>query len=137
MSAYKNRTSAPTSTAPPTPTLTRASASTSTTSRPEPKHERGDTSPVSEQSDQDGDIVESPADEVVADYNVKLGKDDREAIDPSNILSERTRHAKPINGSYILPDDDDDDDDDEEEYGEDVMLREDETVVSADAASLD
>ncbi|OTB17480.1 hypothetical protein K445DRAFT_20824 [Daldinia sp. EC12] len=61
---------------------------------------------------------------------MKLGKDDREAIDPSNIISERTRHAKPINGSYILADDEDEDDND-------VVLREDGTVMSADAASLD
>ncbi|KAI1803599.1 hypothetical protein F4811DRAFT_524093 [Daldinia bambusicola] len=121
MSSYKNRAS--------TPTPTATAAPTGTTSRPEPKHERGDESPASEQSDQDEDIAESPAGEVVAEYSVKLGKDEREAIDPSNILSERTRHAKPINGSYVLPDEEEDDE------GEDVMLREDGTVVSADAAA--
>lgn len=91
-----------------------------------PKPKREGESPVSEQSDQD--IAESPADEVVVDYDVKLGKDEQEAIDTSNIISERTRHAKPINGSYILSDEEE-----EEEEGEDVLLREDGTIVSADA----
>ncbi|KAI1644432.1 uncharacterized protein F4817DRAFT_318745 [Daldinia loculata] len=112
MPSHKNQTSTPTSTI----------SHTSLPMHPKPKRE--DESPVSEQSDQD--IAESPADEVVADYDVKLGKDEQEAIDTSNIISERTRHAKPINGSYILSDE-------EEEEGEDVLLREDGTIVSADA----
>ncbi|KAK6948952.1 hypothetical protein Daesc_009024 [Daldinia eschscholtzii] len=107
-----------------------ATTSTSTSSPSPLKPKRETESPVSEQSDQD--TIESPADEIVDDYVVKLGKDDREAIDPSNIISERTRHAKPINGSYILSDDEED----EDENG--VVLREDGTAVSADAAaSLD
>ncbi|KAF3069736.1 hypothetical protein GL218_07855 [Daldinia childiae] len=110
MPSHKNQTSTPTS-------------NISHTSLPmHPKPKREGESPVSEQSDPD--TVESPADEVVADYDVKLGKDEQEAIDTSNIISERTRHAKPINGSYILSDEEDEDD---------VLLHEDGTVVSADA----
>ncbi|KAI8962521.1 hypothetical protein F5Y11DRAFT_322395 [Daldinia sp. FL1419] len=85
---------------------------------------REEESPVSDQSDQD--TVETPADEIVADYDLKLGKEERDAIDTSNILSERTRHAKPV-GTYILPDDDDDDE------GDEVLLRADGTVIPADA----
>ncbi|KAI1655351.1 hypothetical protein F4813DRAFT_391773 [Daldinia decipiens] len=115
MPSHKNQTSAPT-------------GSISHTSLPvHSKPKRGDESPVSKHSDQD--MVESPADEVVADYDVKLGKDEQEAIDTSNIISERTRHAKPINGSYILSDEEEDEDDG------DVLLREDGTIVSAGAGA--
>ncbi|KAI2782639.1 hypothetical protein F4815DRAFT_443161 [Daldinia loculata] len=117
MPSHKNQTSTPTSTI----------SHTSLPMHPKPKREG--ESPVSEQSDQD--IAESPADEVVVDYDSQrfyTRKDEQEAIDTSNIISERTRHAKPINGSYILSDEEE-----EEEEGEDVLLREDGTIVSADA----
>ncbi|KAI0853554.1 hypothetical protein F5Y00DRAFT_103887 [Daldinia vernicosa] len=116
MSSHENQTSTPTSNA-------------SLPMHPKPKREG--ESPVSEQSDQDITETESPADEIVADYDVKLGKEEREAIDTSNIISERTRHAKPINGSYILPDEEEEEE--EEDDDGDVLLREDGTVVSADA----
>ncbi|EPS28035.1 hypothetical protein POX_e07006 [Penicillium oxalicum] len=39
--------------------------------------------------------VEDPIDENVADSDEQLAKDESEAIDTSNIIKERTRHAKP------------------------------------------
>ncbi|KAI0105959.1 hypothetical protein F4814DRAFT_452338 [Daldinia grandis] len=125
MSSNKNQISTP----------ARNISHTSLPTHPKPKRE--DESPVSEQSN--GDVAESPADEIVADYDVKLdvhvaltnngggeGKDEQEAIDTANIISERTRHAKPITGSYILPDEDDEGSDG------DVLLCEDGTIASAD-----
>ncbi|KAI9885931.1 MAG: hypothetical protein M1823_002257 [Watsoniomyces obsoletus] len=43
--------------------------------------------------------VEDPIDEGTADTDAQLERDDREAIDQSNIIKDRTRHAKPV-GSY-------------------------------------
>ncbi|KAI0839225.1 hypothetical protein F5Y06DRAFT_295845 [Hypoxylon sp. FL0890] len=53
----------------------------------------------------DGDLVEDPIDEGKADSDEQLERDDREAIDKSNIIDERTRHAKPSNGTYRQPGD--------------------------------
>ncbi|KAK0389049.1 hypothetical protein NLU13_2625 [Sarocladium strictum] len=53
----------------------------------------------------DGDRVEDPIDENVADTDEQLERDDKDAIDESNIIDERTRHAKPTE-SYREPGDD-------------------------------
>ncbi|KAJ5444438.1 uncharacterized protein N7458_008310 [Penicillium daleae] len=39
--------------------------------------------------------VEDPVDEGMADSDQQLANDEKEAIDRSNIINERTRHAKP------------------------------------------
>ncbi|KAH6711083.1 hypothetical protein BKA61DRAFT_109156 [Leptodontidium sp. MPI-SDFR-AT-0119] len=49
--------------------------------------------------------VESGIDAEVADSDKQLARDDNEAIDESNIIEEKTRHAKPT-GTYREPGDD-------------------------------
>ncbi|PHH92351.1 hypothetical protein CDD83_7729 [Cordyceps sp. RAO-2017] len=49
--------------------------------------------------------VEDPIDETTADTDAQLERDDADAIDKSNIISERTRHAEPA-GGYREPGDD-------------------------------
>ncbi|KAL2068827.1 hypothetical protein VTL71DRAFT_15165 [Oculimacula yallundae] len=49
--------------------------------------------------------VEGGVDEATADSDEQLARDDNEAIDESNIIEEKTRHAKPT-GSYREPGDD-------------------------------
>ncbi|KAJ5911839.1 uncharacterized protein N7473_001142 [Penicillium subrubescens] len=39
--------------------------------------------------------VEDPIDEGMANSDQQLANDEKEAIDRSNIINERTRHAKP------------------------------------------
>ncbi|KAI2620456.1 hypothetical protein GGR54DRAFT_639489 [Hypoxylon sp. NC1633] len=63
---------------------------------------KGEEVPV--QSDQER--VEDPINEVEADTDEQLVRDDKEAIDTSNIIDERTRHAKPTSGTYQMPGDD-------------------------------
>ncbi|KAI0169902.1 hypothetical protein GGR52DRAFT_487378 [Hypoxylon sp. FL1284] len=75
-----------------------AVADDSYVSRPGHKHEE---MPV--QSDQER--VEDPIDENVADSDAQLGRDEKEAIDSSNIIDQRTRHAKPATGTYRQPGD--------------------------------
>ncbi|KAI1384210.1 uncharacterized protein F4822DRAFT_434149 [Hypoxylon trugodes] len=41
-----------------------------------------------------------PIDEGIATADLKLTHEDKEALDTSNIIGERTRHAKPANGTY-------------------------------------
>ncbi|OTA94084.1 hypothetical protein M434DRAFT_394988 [Hypoxylon sp. CO27-5] len=53
----------------------------------------------------DGDLVEDPIDGRKADSDEQLDRDDREAIDKSNIIGQRTRHAKPSAGTYSQPGD--------------------------------
>ncbi|EJP69881.1 hypothetical protein MY4038_006340 [Beauveria bassiana] len=54
---------------------------------------------------QDDDApVEDPIDESKADSDQQLERDDREAIDKSNMMNQRTRGAKP-EGSYKEPSD--------------------------------
>ncbi|TFB02635.1 hypothetical protein CCMA1212_005167 [Trichoderma ghanense] len=48
--------------------------------------------------------VEDPIQASSADSDKQLEQDDREAIDKSNIIGERTRHSKP-RGSYQEPSD--------------------------------
>ncbi|XXH06041.1 hypothetical protein Hte_012486 [Hypoxylon texense] len=54
----------------------------------------------------DRERVEDPIDEAVADSDVQLNRDEKEAIDTSNIIGDRTRHAKPAAGTYRQPGDD-------------------------------
>ncbi|KAI1397220.1 hypothetical protein F4819DRAFT_472744 [Hypoxylon fuscum] len=54
----------------------------------------------------DGDLVEDPIDETKADTDEQLSRDDKEAIDSSNIIDEPLRHAKPATGTYREPGDD-------------------------------
>jgi len=49
--------------------------------------------------------VEDPIDENTADSDEQLAKDDKDAIDESNILDERTRGAAKKEGSYAEPGD--------------------------------
>ncbi|CZT02694.1 hypothetical protein WAI453_002171 [Rhynchosporium graminicola] len=49
--------------------------------------------------------VESGVDETTADSDEQLARDEKEAIDESNIIDDKTRHAKPT-GSYKEPGDD-------------------------------
>ncbi|KAL0936851.1 uncharacterized protein CTRU02_209067 [Colletotrichum truncatum] len=58
--------------------------------------------PISVQADDAK--VEDPIDARTADTDEQLERDDKEAIDKSNILDERTRHAKP-SGQYREPGD--------------------------------
>ncbi|KAL7919085.1 hypothetical protein ACQKWADRAFT_212620 [Trichoderma austrokoningii] len=58
--------------------------------------------PVPVQSDDKQ--VEDPVDASFADSDQQLKQDDREAIDESNIMDERTRGAKPM-GTYKEPGD--------------------------------
>ncbi|KAK1246429.1 hypothetical protein MKX08_000231 [Trichoderma sp. CBMAI-0020] len=58
--------------------------------------------PVPVQSD--NKEVEDPVDASFADSDQQLAQDDREAIDESNIMDERTRGAKP-RGTYQEPGD--------------------------------
>jgi len=48
--------------------------------------------------------VEDPINAATADSDKQLGQDDKEAIDKSNIIKERTRGAEP-RGQYQEPDD--------------------------------
>jgi len=48
--------------------------------------------------------VEDPIDSRVADSDEQLERDDKEAIDPSNLIEERTRGVKPVS-SYREPGD--------------------------------
>ncbi|PHH66151.1 hypothetical protein CDD81_214 [Ophiocordyceps australis] len=48
--------------------------------------------------------VEDPIDERMADTDEQLARDDADAIDKSNMMKERTRHAKP-SGGYREPGD--------------------------------
>ncbi|TVY28789.1 hypothetical protein LHYA1_G002187 [Lachnellula hyalina] len=52
--------------------------------------------PIPVQSD--GAEVEDPINADTADSDQQLADDDRDAIDQSNILGSRTRHAKPSDG---------------------------------------
>ncbi|KAI1138123.1 hypothetical protein F5Y05DRAFT_385237 [Hypoxylon sp. FL0543] len=54
----------------------------------------------------DGDLVEDPINEGKADSDEQLERDDRDAIDKSNIIDERTRGAQPRQGTYRQPGDD-------------------------------
>ncbi|KAG9257167.1 uncharacterized protein F5Z01DRAFT_671610 [Emericellopsis atlantica] len=54
----------------------------------------------------DGDKIEDPVDENVADTDAQLERDDNEAIDRGNILNERTRGATKQTGTYREPGDD-------------------------------
>ncbi|PON27612.1 hypothetical protein TGAM01_v203379 [Trichoderma gamsii] len=58
--------------------------------------------PVPVQSDNKG--VEDPINASRADSDQQLEQDDKEAIDKSNIVDERTRGAKPM-GTYREPGD--------------------------------
>ncbi|KAM0451952.1 hypothetical protein ACHAPV_009767 [Trichoderma viride] len=58
--------------------------------------------PVPVQSD--NKEIEDPVDASFADSDQQLAQDDREAIDESNIMDERTRGAKP-RGTYQEPGD--------------------------------
>lgn len=49
--------------------------------------------------------VDDPIDSATADSDEQLARDDKDAIDQSNVLEERTRGAKPI-GGYREPGDD-------------------------------
>ncbi|TDZ41470.1 hypothetical protein CTRI78_v009584 [Colletotrichum trifolii] len=49
--------------------------------------------------------VEDPVDPATADSDKQLERDEKEAIDKSNINKETTRHAKPANGTYQGPSD--------------------------------
>ncbi|KAI9824320.1 MAG: hypothetical protein M1826_007417 [Phylliscum demangeonii] len=51
--------------------------------------------------------VEDPIDAKTADSDEQLERDDKDAIDPSNIIEDRTRHAKPKGSSYVEPGEDD------------------------------
>ncbi|CAN8101994.1 unnamed protein product [Discula destructiva] len=53
----------------------------------------------------DNAAVEDGIDEATADSDAQLERDDNEAIDKSNIVEGRTRHAKPEGGSYREPGD--------------------------------
>ncbi|KAL9621676.1 MAG: hypothetical protein Q9160_003929 [Pyrenula sp. 1 TL-2023] len=48
--------------------------------------------------------IEDPIDANVADSDEQLNRDDADAIDKSNIVGDRTRHAKP-SGGYREPGD--------------------------------
>ncbi|KAI2626133.1 hypothetical protein GGS26DRAFT_592910 [Hypomontagnella submonticulosa] len=61
-----------------------------------PTSAKGEEAPV--QSDR--------VDEETGDTELKLGRDDKEAIDTSNIIPERTRHADPLAGTYREPGED-------------------------------
>ncbi|KAI1843631.1 hypothetical protein JX266_010264 [Neoarthrinium moseri] len=52
----------------------------------------------------DQERIEDPIDGNTADSDRQLESDDKEAIDKSNIINDRTRHAKP-QGGYREPGD--------------------------------
>ncbi|KAF6810285.1 hypothetical protein CMUS01_13499 [Colletotrichum musicola] len=52
----------------------------------------------------DTEKVEDPLDAATADSDAQLERDDKDAIDKSNIIEERTRSAKPM-GEYREPGD--------------------------------
>ncbi|KAK3368395.1 hypothetical protein B0H63DRAFT_515016 [Podospora didyma] len=53
----------------------------------------------------DDDAVEDPIKPGAADSDKQLEQDEREAIDKSNIVKERTRHATKPKGTYAEPSD--------------------------------
>ncbi|KAL7973263.1 hypothetical protein HDV63DRAFT_368155, partial [Trichoderma sp. SZMC 28014] len=59
--------------------------------------------PVPVQSDSKD--VEDPVDASFADTDQQLAQDDKEAIDESNIMDERTRNATKPRGTYQEPGD--------------------------------
>ncbi|KAJ0158054.1 hypothetical protein CTA2_12403 [Colletotrichum tanaceti] len=63
---------------------------------------QGDRQPIDVVSDETK--VEDPTDPETADSDAQLERDDKEAIDKSNILKERTRGAEPA-GEYREPGD--------------------------------
>ncbi|RDA92061.1 hypothetical protein CP533_0985 [Ophiocordyceps camponoti-saundersi (nom. inval.)] len=64
---------------------------------------QGDKSEIPVQAD---DVrVEDPIDETTADTDAQLARDEKDAIDTSNIIKEKTRHAAP-KGGYREPGDD-------------------------------
>ncbi|KAK1976528.1 hypothetical protein LZ30DRAFT_636707 [Colletotrichum cereale] len=63
---------------------------------------QGDREPISVLDDDAK--VEDPIDAETADSDAQLERDDKEAIDKSNILNERTRGAQPA-GEYREPGD--------------------------------
>ncbi|GJN69207.1 hypothetical protein PLIIFM63780_000605 [Purpureocillium lilacinum] len=63
---------------------------------------QGDKSEIPVQADESK--VEDPIDETTANSDAQLERDDAEAIDKSNIIKERTRHAEP-QGGYREPGD--------------------------------
>ncbi|KAI0023777.1 hypothetical protein F4780DRAFT_22121 [Xylariomycetidae sp. FL0641] len=67
-------------------------------SRPGHKHE---AIPVTS----DAERVADPVDGATADSDAQLERDDKDAIDESNIVPERTRGARPGAGAYAEPGD--------------------------------
>ncbi|KAI5927323.1 hypothetical protein F4810DRAFT_360710 [Camillea tinctor] len=65
-----------------------------------PGHKDEDVPVVSDQ-----DRVEDPIDGAQADSDEQLDRDDRDAIDSSNIIGSRTRGAGPGDGGYREPGD--------------------------------
>ncbi|OLN90029.1 hypothetical protein CCHL11_07258 [Colletotrichum chlorophyti] len=63
---------------------------------------QGDRQPIGVLGDEAK--VEDPIDPETADSDAQLERDDKEAIDKSNIINERTRNAKPA-GQYREPGD--------------------------------
>ncbi|KAK2007228.1 hypothetical protein LZ32DRAFT_695545 [Colletotrichum eremochloae] len=63
---------------------------------------QGDRQPISVVDDDAK--VEDPIDEETADTDAQLERDDKDAIDKSNIMKERTRGAQPA-GEYREPGD--------------------------------
>ncbi|CCF35743.1 hypothetical protein CH063_07462 [Colletotrichum higginsianum] len=63
---------------------------------------QGDRQPIDVVSDETK--VEDPTDPETADSDAQLERDDKEAIDKSNIVKERTRGAQPA-GEYREPGD--------------------------------
>ncbi|GAO13618.1 uncharacterized protein UV8b_01763 [Ustilaginoidea virens] len=62
----------------------------------------GESEPIPVQGDDDA--VADPIKETTADSDKALERDEKEAIDKSNIIRDRTRGAKP-RGQYTEPDD--------------------------------
>ncbi|KXJ96136.1 hypothetical protein Micbo1qcDRAFT_201455 [Microdochium bolleyi] len=77
-----------------------------------PSGEYNDESYVSRTGQKDGPIpvtsgnesVESPYKDGAADSDAQLERDEKDAIDESNIIDDRTRNAKPT-GTYAEPGD--------------------------------
>ncbi|RDA82819.1 hypothetical protein CP532_6096 [Ophiocordyceps camponoti-leonardi (nom. inval.)] len=63
---------------------------------------QGDKSEIPVQADDAR--VEDPIDEDTADTDAQLARDEKDAIDTSNIIKEKTRHAAP-KGGYREPGD--------------------------------
>ncbi|KAI0895444.1 hypothetical protein F4806DRAFT_502904 [Annulohypoxylon nitens] len=61
---------------------------------PLPGDEKADIPPQELADEKKAETVELP-----------LTRDDKEAIDTSNIIGERTRHARPLSGTYEMPGD--------------------------------